>query len=119
MWERFLSPGIWPLDAKGGDEDVDDDDDEDERRGNVLQDVELVVRALVVQVPLHCGERRREGESEGSQGGVREESALWLLRQRGVHGLFNRGESHGRTSGDCFFPRLDILPKLKHYRDYV
>ena len=42
-----------PLDTERSDEDVDDNYDEDEGRGHVLHDVQLVVHALIVQVPLH------------------------------------------------------------------
>lgn len=44
---------VGSLHAKRRDEDVHDDDDEHEGRGDVLQDVQLVVFTFVVQVPLH------------------------------------------------------------------
>lgn len=42
-----------PLDPEGCDEDVDDHDDEHKCCGDVLHDVQLVVHAFVVQVPLN------------------------------------------------------------------
>lgn len=56
--------GLWggPLDAKCCDEDVHHDDDEDKGGRRVFQDVQLVVLAFIVQVPLHCSrksERRK------------------------------------------------------------
>lgn len=45
--------GVGSLHAERCDEDIDDDDDEDEGRGDVFQDVQLKVLALVVQIPLH------------------------------------------------------------------
>lgn len=48
---------VGALDAEGSDEDVDDDNNENTGRGHVFQDVQPVVHALVVQVPLHCENR--------------------------------------------------------------
>lgn len=47
--------GFWrgPLDAKCCDEDVDHDYDEDKGCGYVFQDIQLVVLAFIVQVPLN------------------------------------------------------------------
>lgn len=45
-----------PLYAEGCDEDVHYNDDEDEGCGNILQDVQLVVRAFIINIPLHCKE---------------------------------------------------------------
>lgn len=45
------------LDTKGRNKDVDYNDDEDECCGDVLHNVQLVVGALIVQVPLHCRAR--------------------------------------------------------------
>lgn len=50
-----------PLNSKRRDEDVDHDDDEDKRRGGVLQDVELVMFARIVEVPLHWKAEKRRG----------------------------------------------------------
>lgn len=47
---------LWcgPLDAKCCDEDIDHDYDEHEGCGYVFQDIQLVVLAFIVQVPLNC-----------------------------------------------------------------
>lgn len=42
-----------PLNSKRCDEDVDHNDDEDKSCGSVLQDVELVMFAWIVEVPFH------------------------------------------------------------------
>lgn len=56
MKPRLEGSGLWagPLNAKCCDEDVDHDDDKDKGCGYVFQDVQLVVLAFIVQVPLNC-----------------------------------------------------------------
>lgn len=44
--------GVGSLHAERRDEDVHHDDDEDEGRGDVFQNVQLVVFAFVVQIPF-------------------------------------------------------------------
>lgn len=48
--------GLWVglLDAKCCDEDVDHDNDKDKSCGYIFQDVQLVVLACIIQVPLNC-----------------------------------------------------------------
>lgn len=41
------------LDTKGSDEDVDHDYDEDKGCGGIFHDVQLVVHAYIIQVPLN------------------------------------------------------------------
>lgn len=78
------------LDTKGRNKDVDYNDDEDECCGDVLHNVQLVVGALIVQVPLHNedeqdahGDLQDEGYGdEGDEGGV--EGEVWTLLQDGL-----------------------------------
>lgn len=50
--------GFRLLDAKCRDKDVDHDDDKDKGCGYIFQDVQLIVLACIVQVPLNC-ERKK------------------------------------------------------------
>lgn len=48
-----------PLDTKRCDEDVHHNYDENKGCGEVLQDVQLVVHALIIQVPFDCQKRNQ------------------------------------------------------------
>lgn len=47
---------VWPMDSKGGDEDVENHDNENQAGGQVLGEVQPPVFLLIVQVPSHCGQ---------------------------------------------------------------